>query len=355
MGGGTYSVTITDLGVIGGSGNARRYRLTSTGSFENVKRQLSNYVQVDIFSRYLWFTQKEVFDGSTVWFWSQDLLNGPTHTNGHFNIYGSPIFEAEARSVDNYIRFYNNGNNVNLQQTNNAPHDEPDFQQGIVLGAESATMPNQALALRSAAASAGGISLRGNTVIVLNDDGTMNVTNARQGWNNEEMPVPQNGSLFVTCDGRNCKNGGQLTISGVLKGRLTAGAERDVVIPDNITYADDPHINPASGDVMGIISERDVMIDDNAPTHLEINASVMALDSSFMLENYWQGSPKGTLTVHGGIIQKERGPVGTFNTSTGQKVSGYSKNYLYDSRLLGSPPPFMPSTGDYVTLSWEEN
>ena len=75
----------------------------------------------------------------------------------------------------------------------------------------------------------------------------------------------------------------------------------------------------------------------------------------FMLENYWVGPAKGTLTVYGGIIQDERGPVGTFNGSTGQKLSGYSKNYAYDSRLLSSPPPFMPTTGDYVTLAWEEN
>jgi hypothetical protein len=183
----------------------------------------------------------------------------------------------------------------------------------------------------------------------------MNVTNAAKGWNNRNMSIPANGSVFVACGGRNCANGGNLTLSGTLNGRLTIGAERDVVIPNNVVYADDPQTNPASNDVLGIISERDVVIDDGAPNNLRIDASIMALDSSFMMENYWQGSPKGTLTVYGGIIQEERGPVGTFNASTGQKVTGYSKSYLYDQRLMASPPPFMPSTGDYVTLSWEEN
>jgi hypothetical protein len=50
----------------------------------------------------------------------------------------------------------------------------------------------------------------------------------------------------------------------------------------------------------------------------------MALEASFMLENYSQVAAKGTLTVYGGIIQDQRGPVGTFNGQTGQKISGYS-------------------------------
>jgi len=353
IGGGSYSVTITDLGIIGGSGTVRRYRVTSTGSFGNTNRLLTNYVQVDNFARYLWFTAREVYGGTTVWFWTQDHLNGPTQTNGHFNIYGNPVFGGEMRSVDDYIRFYNNGHNINLHQTTNPPYDLPDFQQGVVFGAESTTMPSQALNLRSAASS-GGFSLKGNTTIVFNSNGTMNVTNAKNGWNNQNMPLPANGALFVACDGRNCSNGGSLTISGTLNGRLTVGAERDIVILNNIVYADDPRTNPSSDDTLGIISERDVVIDDQAPTNLEINASIIALDTSFMLENYWVGPAKGTLTVYGGIIQDERGPVGTFNGTTGQKVSGYSKNYLYDSRLLGSPPPFMPTTGDYVTLSFKE-
>ncbi len=347
LGDGTYSVVITDLGLIGGSGNVRRYKVTSTGAIGNLNRILTNYVQVDNYARYLWFTDRESFDGTTVWFWTQDRLDGPTHTNGHFNIYGNPVFESEVRSVDDYIRFYNNGNNINLSQSTNPPYDIPDFQEGITLGAEPTTMPNQALSLRAAAASNGGLWLRGDSTVVLNNDGTMNVTNSRKHWTNQNMPIPANGALFV--------NSGALTISGTLNGRLTVGASNDVVIPNNLIYADDPRTNPASNDTLGVISEGDVVIDDNAPYNLEIDACTMALNSSFMRENWWVGPAKGTLTVLGGIIQDERGPVGTFNGSTGQKVSGYSKDYTYDSRLLGSPPPFMPTTGDYVTLSWEEN
>ena len=345
LGGGSYTATIADLGAIGGSGNIRRYRITSTGTYGNMNRVLVNYVQVDNYARYLWFTDKEIFDNSTVWFWTQDRLNGPTHTNGHFNIAGDPIFENETRSVDNYIRFFNNGNNINLSQLTNPPYDKPDFQLGMNFGAESITMPTQALSLR-AAASSGGLSLKGDTTIVLKNNGTMDVTNSKKGWNKHNMALPANGALFVTS--------GSMDISGVLNGRLTVGADSDVIIRNNIVYADNPRTNPNSDDAMGIISESDVVIDNSTPFDLEIDGCIMAMNTSFVLEDWWVGPPKGTLNIYGGIIQNERGPVGTFNGITGQKVSGYSKNYLYDSRLLSSPPPFMPTTGDYVTLSWEE-
>ncbi len=347
LGGGTYTVTITDLGVVGGEGSSiRRYRVTSAGSFGNTTRNLTNYVQADSYARYLWFTNAEVFGSSNVWFWSQDFLTGTMHTNAHLNIFGNPYFGGEASSTDDYIKFYNNGSSVNLSQTANAPYDNPTFVQGMQFGTEATTMPSQALNLR-AAASSGGLALKGNTTIVMNTDGTINVTNAAKSWDNQNMSLPANGALFV--------NKGTLSVSGALNGRLTIGASKEVIITNNVTYASDPEDDPSSDDVLGIISEADVVIDDGAPSDLEINACIMALNTSFMMENWNVGPPKGTLTVYGGIIQDERGPVGTFNGSTGTKLSGYSKNYSYDPRLLATPPPFMPTTGDYITLSWQEN
>ncbi len=369
VGGGTYSVTITDLGPIGGSPVVRRYKTTSTGSFGNMNRVLTNYVQVDNYARYIWFTDSETFSGSTVWFWTADRLNGLTHTNAHFNIYGNPVFAGEASSVDDYIRFYNNGRNVNLSQATNPPNDIPDFQQGIDFGvAEPPDMPTRATNLRSAAAdvSGGGLLLQGDTTVVLNSNGTMDLTNSDYcaSYTCDDMALPANGALFVVatpCTGRRCRTDGDLTISGTLNGRLSVGAERDVNIPDNVVYADDPRDNPPenpSDDILGIIAERDIVIDDSASTDLEIDGCMMALDSSFYLDNWDSVSPKGNLTVYGGIIQEERGPVGTFNPNpppNGTKMSGYSKNYSYDSRLINNPPPFMPTTGDYITLGWEEN
>jgi len=273
----------------------------------------------------------------------QDRLNGPTHTNGHFNIKGTPVFIGEVQSVDTYIRYYNNGSNINSSNLSNSPYDLPDFHDTVTLGADATNMPTQALSLRAASTDVGGLRLTGNSTVVLNSNGTMNVTNSARGWNNQNMSLPANGALFV--------NSGTLNISGTLNGRLTAGASRDIIIPNNIIYANDPRVHPTSTDTLGIISEEDIMINSSAPANLEIDASLMALNTSFMLQNYWVGPARGTLSVFGGIIQNQRGPVGTFSGTT--KVSGYSKNYNYDQRLLNSPPPYVPTTGDYITLSWE--
>jgi hypothetical protein len=215
----------------------------------------------------------------------------------------------------------------------------------MTFGADQFNMPAQALNLR-AASSSGGIRLQGNTTVVLNSDGTMNVTNSKKKWSNKNMPLPANGALFV--------DSGTLTISGTLNGRLTAGATNDVIVPNTLVYATDPRANPSSTDTLGLISEQDVVISHSAPNNMEVDGSIMALNTSFMLDSWWVGPPKGTLTVYGGIIQDERGPVGTFNGFNGQKVSGYSKSYTYDSRLLNNPPPFFPTTGDYLILSWED-
>lgn len=350
---GTYQVTITDLGSPGGTN--RRYRVTSKGEANNSSVTLTNYLQTDNYARYIWFTDAETYNGTNVWFWTQDYLDGPTHTNGHFNIYGNPTFAGEVESVDNYIRYYNNGNNINSSNLSNPPYDMPNFLGGIELGtAEPQPMPTQALNLRTASTN-GGLRLTGNSTLLLNADGTMNLTNSNYYYAHcggtcsscctlTNQALPANGALFVS--------GGNLTVSGVLQGRLTVGCSRDIFIPGNITYNTDPRVDPSSTDTLGIISEADVVISSGAPTDLEIDGSIMALNTSFLLNNWDDPPPRGTLTVFGGIIQQERGPVGTF--SGGNKVSGYSKNYVYDGRLLTNPPPFVPTTGDYVTLSWKD-
>ena len=345
LGNGTYSVVITDMGIQGGNSSVHRYKIVSTATVGGISQTLTGYVQNDNYARFIWFTDRETYSGTNVWFWDLDHLNGPTQTNGHFNIFGDPIFDGEARSVDDYIRYYNNGNNINSTQSSNPPNDEPQFNGGLTLGVDSLGMPSQALSLRTASTN-GGLRLSGNSTVVLNADGTMNVTNSARGWSNMNMPLPANGALFV--------DSGNLTVSGTLNGRLTVGSSQDILIPGNIIYANDPRTNPSSNDMLGILAESDVVISHNASYDLEIDASIMALSTSFLLQNYWDGPAKGTLTVYGGIIQDERGPVGTFNGGTRQKLSGYTKDYAYDSRMLASPPPFYPTTKDYVTLSWED-
>ena len=79
-----------------------------------------------------------------------------------------------------------------------------------------------------------------------------------------------------------------------------------------------------------------------------IDAAVLALTQSFVVNNYQAGSNEGPLYVYGSIQQFARGPVGTFNNNT--VTSGYVKHYTWDPLLnFLSPPSYLvPTTSSWV-------
>jgi hypothetical protein len=73
----------------------------------------------------------------------------------------------------------------------------------------------------------------------------------------------------------------------------------------------------------------------------QIDAALLAIDHSFIVDHYDCGGTLGNLNVTGAIAQKFRGAVGT----NGTPGTGYKKNYVYDDRLRFEEPPegFDPS------------
>lgn len=172
-----------------------------------------------------------------------------------------------------------------------------------------------------------------------------------------------------TTDGAMFVDGGDLQFSGTtVAGTVTVGTDADnngnygnVIISDDVIYNTDPRQDPASTDKLGIIAGKNVIIDKDAPQDaapadpegVTIHASIIAIDESFTVEQYWSGI-REILTVLGGIIQTRRGPVGTFYADPYRKASGYDKNYQYDQRMRYSPPPYFPFTGEYEMVYWKE-
>lgn len=70
-----------------------------------------------------------------------------------------------------------------------------------------------------------------------------------------------------------------------------------------------------------------------AITNLKIEAALLAINHSFIVDNYKCGAQLGTLNVKGAIAQKYRGAVGTTNST------GYIKNYEYDDKFRTNEPP----------------
>jgi len=146
------------------------------------------------------------------------------------------------------------------------------------------------------------------------------------------------------------------------RGKMTIASNESINVTDNIYYYDrdeslsifDDDIE-AIDDSLGLIAAGDIVIDGSAPNDIEVDAIIMALNTSFFFDR-WKWDLKGTLSLLGGLIQKARGPVGTH--SAGTKITGYSKNYNYDTRMAnpagGYLPPFFPTTGQYEKIYWKE-
>ena len=84
-----------------------------------------------------------------------------------------------------------------------------------------------------------------------------------------------------------------------------------------------------------------------AMTDPTVEAAILSVTHSWIVDNWQLGAPLGTLNVNGAIAQKFRGPVGTHQN--GSVKSGYLKNYVYDDDLRFRDPPFFL---DPVQASW---
>lgn len=209
------------------------------------------------------------------------------------------------------------------------------------------------------------------TTVTLNKNGTTTASGPVGAGSPTSSSWPTNGVVYCTGNITSLKGtvadntvaSGQVTQRSALTIATDVNAGKDVTITDNLVYKtrpnktldDDASVNLAAG-TLGVVA-RNIKVSSSAPRNLSIDAVLMAggnntSSGSFYVENYDTKST-GTLTLLGGVIQKARGPVGTFNPSTGTASSGYAKNYSYDPRLANYPPPFFPTTGTYERLSWQ--
>lgn len=211
------------------------------------------------------------------------------------------------------------------------------------------------------------------------------------------VAVPKNGVVFVenclsqdsACTARNAYNPmagydetgasgptyGDAIVQGTVTGPLTIAAQNNVIIDGNICYSSTSGCTqaPASPatDVLGLVAYNYVEINHpvtvsnnqwvNLPTcgagepappacdmsNPELDAVILALNHSFLVNAYNEGAPLGTLTISGTVDEDWRGPVGT--SQSGTIVTGYAKNYQYDARLHYLSPPYYLSPG---TSAW---
>jgi hypothetical protein len=304
------------------------------------------------------FCTKIVFAGG-------DQIKGPLHTNDDLAICGEPEFGRNASDVievgappKGWIAGGCSGPTANPKfvgpLVTTAPVLKPPATNGRL---EAIAGPSYTYSCQTK------IKLNGTTMEVTTKAGTSTV------------PFPTSGVVYVkqgSCSGWSAcsteyspftatypegSNCGTVLVSGNYSGELTIAAERDIVVTGSITR------NSGTQGLLGLIANNFVRVWHNYPSatmsscgsgsgssglsNLKIEAAILAIEHSFIVDHYNCGSPLGTLTVKGAISQKYRGPVGT--TSNGSSVSGYLKNYEYDDRLrYMEPPNFL----DPVQPSW---
>ncbi len=154
---------------------------------------------------------------------------------------------------------------------------------------------------------------------------------------------------------------------------LTVASHSDIVITNNVKYTDytpgsgtsgqagyiPPSVYDANGqaytNVLGLVSwNGNVRIGTPAPNNVEIHGTVMAQNGILTVDNYDdQGvGARGTATLLGGSITNNYGAFGLFNGSTGQWLSGYGRNFVYDHRMeQGKVPPYFPSLNTFIAFT----
>ncbi|MEE8602962.1 hypothetical protein [Euzebya tangerina] len=360
-------------------------------------------------SRHRWATPGPAGYCTDIRFTSGDVINGPFHTNDRFIVDGNPRWLEEATTSDPVDPHYDLRAGTPQfdggEPTPRSPLNFPSTNSAIRFDADHISNP-----------SAEGCLFTGPTEIVISGGNLLVRSPLTQdsgpgcglwpaGNNVRTIPIPPNGVVYVQDqppsgpNGGNCTTGnsnalgypwggddseypcgaGDAFVEGTLDGRLTIAAEKDVYITWHTEYA-------GGNDMLGLVANdlvqvyhptdyygctncgnsnrRDYYANLNAgPRHPgslfrnpRIDAALLSVQNSFMVQNYNHGHIRGTtqcagdlgdLTINGAIAQRFRGPVGTgsaFSTCT-----GYLKDYNYDQRLrFINPPSFI----DPVDAVW---
>ncbi|MCK9266907.1 DUF4900 domain-containing protein [bacterium] len=356
----------------------------SPGKTITTKKELSLRVKIKSFARYAYFTDFEKSPGGdTIWFTNNDRAYGPVHTNDTLNIYKDPLFDGYVTSGGKQLNYYHGG----------PPTDKPQFKGGYELGVASIDMSKfiNMGKLQEASVGDDGINVVGKTTVTLSGNTfsfTEDFTTAKGTTEARTWSLNNSGNLLTSTYTDYVKTTGWFGIvswkeetktitktltpffngvfyatgdiniasDGKVYKHMTIATEKNIYINGHIKYSHSPS-NPAAQGLLGLVAEKNIEVTTSAPNNLVIHASLMAFDGSFGVKNYNSGKARGALTIWGGIVQKYRGPVGTFNSSTGTYSTGYYKDYHYDYRVTAVPPPSFPQLeeGPWERLLWEES
>jgi Tfp pilus assembly protein PilX len=176
---------------------------------------------------------------------------------------------------------------------------------------------------------------------------------------------------YTTADNAGCAD---VTVSGTYNASLTiatgdslnssgVAVGGDIIINNNLTT------NLSSTDLLGLIATNFIRVAHpvsgtcslgggsatnttsgiySSVSNLTIDAAILSLNHSFLVDNWTCGAPLQYLYVNGAIAQDFRGAVAVESGST--ITNGYTKDYQYDPRFESLSPPYFLNP---VDAGWE--
>lgn len=308
-------------------------------------------------------------------FTTNDQVKGPLHTN-----------DSSVLIAGGSVTFGRPNRNDAFEVAGAAPGyvgATPTFNGPRLTPASTLTPPPGNGALKTLA-TPGGWVYSGQTCLVFRGD-TVDVYNGANNWaatgrvTCAGTPVsrsikgggaPPNGVIYVAnstsvaCSGtytkyqryQNTASCGDVAVFGDYSGSVTVASENDTIVAGDVKQVG------GSDAALGLVANGFVRIyhpiagitttscgsTNDTPAGFtpirRVDAAILSLSHSFMVDNYQCGRGEGPLTVNGAIAQWYRGVVGTGNGAT-----GYLKDYNYDDRLKVREPPNLL---DPVQTSW---
>ena len=376
------------------TGALRDCFIQSISYYNDAPTQIRDTVKVMlqpvVFSGFAFFSNSE----NNVQWGSNDVVNGPLHTEDYLYINGSPTFNGRVTTVKG------------ISSSNNQAHFNGGYQAG---SATSIKMPTDFTLAENAAQTNGKLLINSNgssytydVYLKFTSDGKVSYKDSLKSGGVLQTPSSGPGSQLdwstasllttFTPNGIIAVKNGDIHIIGgsVVNGQVTVLAEQgasksstvkyagsyfsssvdgNVIVEGSVTYNDNPNNDPNfltnSTDMLGLVADNCVAL-NNQKTKIDItvDAAIFArqkswtyLDYDGTLSGYY--NPNGasnvpTLTMYGSITQNIRGAVAT--GSNGIATTGYNKNYSFDKRFLNISPPFYPAAiNQFSLLSWYES
>jgi hypothetical protein len=341
-----------------------------TGKVDKDGNMLRDTVEVVFkhvqFAKYGWFTESETngyrapdgsngpYFGGNDWKITGDSVYGPAHTNGSFNLDGTPYFDQKVTS----------GLAPNL-----GPSADPVFRGGIEYPVFQ-KRPNAATLKASLTAAA---TLGGS---IFDESSTSNDVQLTFMNDKVHIQIPPGGSAKDTIMGLSAlaSNGvivvksADLHIKGTYDGAITVAAfsgtgaatnKGNVWIDGDVVAKTSPFGNPASMDMLGIVAERMAYITEDltrsSTSVLNIQAVVYCQNGELTAQNFWNLAPSGRVVLFGGVTQITAGSLGLLDPGPPPSVlSGFSYSIRNDPRFNTKQPPYFPYSESYELISWWE-